>query len=60
MKNLKSSVSNMGICNAQQQKDNACRNSIKEARLQGKDAFWHRTMVASHTVVPLGTAKWLV
>jgi len=28
----------MGICNTQQQKDNACRNSIKEARLQGKDA----------------------
>ena len=24
------------------------------------DAVRHQTMVASHTVVPLGTAKWLV
>jgi len=23
------------------------------------DAVWHQTMVASHTAVPIGTAKWL-
>ena len=26
---------------------------------QGKDADRHRTRVASHTAVPMGTAKWL-
>ena len=32
-----------------------CRRTVNN-----DDAFRHRTMVASHTVVPLGTAKWLV
>ena len=27
--------------------------------MQRNDAYRHRTMVASHTAVPMGTAKWL-
>ena len=64
----------MGICNVQHKKDIVewnnigmpdCKEMMPEASDKGKpmartDAVRHRTKVASHTAVPMGTAKWLV